>query len=135
MNTVRMRIVERVLQQVVHEDWKFNMSNWFGDDAGLRADCGTTACAAGWTARDPEANAQGLIISRYSREPAFFVNGQWEFGCRAMATWLEVDYTVSVRLFTSGYYDAPSSGITPQMVLERVQEELSHPLLRYSRLD
>lgn len=126
MNVDRMRIVERVLEQVIEKELPFYMGSWtsLDDDRTTYEDCGTCACAAGWTARDPEAQATGLQLFR--GVPMYGSGGAGE---RAMAAWLDIPRHQSEWLFMPMSYDEDAGEdmgeITPQMVLERVRELLA----------
>lgn len=56
MNRERMENLARVLRDVKGKTKPFDMGIW-GDPHS----CGTAACAAGWTMRDPWFRSQGLI--------------------------------------------------------------------------
>lgn len=123
MNRRRMRIVERVLLEVIEKELPFYMGSWasLDDDRTTYEDCGTCACAAGWTARDPEAQATGLHL--YHGVPMYGSGGAGE---RAMAAWLDIPHHQSEWLFMTMLYVVDDAlEITPQMVLERVRELLA----------
>lgn len=126
MNRRRMRIVERVLEEVIEKERPFNMNLWAArawDRPGLVAvwdDCGTTACAAGWTARDPEAQDEGLRLN-WGGIPAF----EDRSGTEAMRRWLGVRQIVAEWLFLPDTYHQCVPEVTPQMVLGRVREILA----------
>lgn len=73
MNEIRVRRSIKMLRQV--PDDRFDMRLWGWIPSGLprypsiltetklRATCGTTACALGWIASTPEANAEGLSLT------------------------------------------------------------------------
>lgn len=128
MNTVRMRIVERVLERVIADRLKFDMTVWTDpvDTRRFRRvydDCETAACAAGWTARDPEAISQGLYVNQDTGEPC--TAGRWGMG--AMAGWLDVEFYEAARIFSPAAYSRIPSPTPPEEVLERVREILRDP--------
>lgn len=93
-------------------------------------DCGTAACAAGWTARDPEAMSLGLFVHPRTGEPYTGTRR----GMSAMADWLDILFCQAAAIFSPVAYDRIDT-ITPEEVLERVQLFLRDPPGSDHRLD
>lgn len=126
MRVDRMRIVERVLERVIEKGRPFDMGAWTvqgWDELNSRIvydDCGTAACAAGWTARSEEGQAEGLRLDSVGW-PMF---EEWR-GLEAMAHWLDVSVFTASSLFFPEDCDLrvgeDADEVTPAVVLERVR--------------
>lgn len=108
MNRERLEHLITVLERVERENLPFDMDDWAVDPL----DCGTAACAAGWAARDPEFQKQGLSLS-LAWGPSF----AGEVGAEAMAVFLDIAGWDSVRLFIPDEYNLPSDSIRPAHVI------------------
>jgi len=60
MNRERLERLIVVLEQVEREEKPFNLQLWISHD-----ECGTVACACGYTALDPVLSEQGLKLDVY----------------------------------------------------------------------
>lgn len=110
----RERLTElRDLLHTIPEE-KFNIGTWMSP-------CGTAGCALGWAAVHPPFVEQGLHL-KSGLFPRFTDSGYRDY--EAGAEFFGLPYGESVRLFHPHHYDAPSSGVTPRMVADRVQEML-----------
>ena len=65
MHVERLKRLIRIMERVRDEEFKFNMASWVStDDDCSDVKCGTSCCALGWAALDPENNAEGLMWVR-----------------------------------------------------------------------
>lgn len=134
MRVDRLRIVAQVLERVIEKGRRFDMEAWTvqgWDELNSRIvydDCGTAACAAGWTARSEEGQAEGLRLDPIGW-PMF---DEWR-GLEAMAHWLEVGIHDASRLFLPEdddlRVDEERVEVTPATVLERVRLLIDSPVL------
>lgn len=96
-------------------DHRFRMHFWFNQ-------CGTAGCAAGWIARDPWMNEQGLALRIPFNWAAHLVPSfQGHDELNALAAFFELPHWQVARFFSSHEYSAMTP-ITPQMVARRMRE-------------
>ena len=123
MNLVRMNLLLDVLKHVPPD--RFDLAHWVRNPETLvdgRATCGTGACAAGWLALDPRAQAEGLEI----RMIGF---GVWIFYkdktlINSLTTFFDSNLDLVEAIFLPhGYSPAQHRrGITPGTVARRVRK-------------
>lgn len=106
-----------ILHRVERNRLPFDMEVWLADDANP-FDCNTAACAVGWMIRDEWMEVEG--ISLVAGSPYF--NGS--DGFRAIGTFFGIPETDAVWLFYPQSYQ-PENGITPGMVIARMEELLA----------
>lgn len=90
---------------------RFDMSTW---------QCGTSACAAGWLAQDPRANALGFRLEPCGTIPVPTFGSVASF--RACAKFLGISKYDAERLFHPGEY--VGHRVTPSMVRRRLKPML-----------
>lgn len=96
-------------------DHRFRMHFWFNQ-------CGTAGCAAGWIARDPWMNEQGLALRiQPSWGPYLVTFFQGHSALNALAAFFDLPHWQVARFFSPAEYPAMTP-ITPQMVARRMRE-------------
>lgn len=92
---------------------QFNLRHW---------DCGTTACAVGWAARDPGFQAEGLRL--VGRELGLVPKYDDETGIWAAEAFFGLGWDVTCNLFLSSrYWDGTDT--RPGQVAARIRELLA----------
>lgn len=141
MNRQRMKELKRVLETVIEEDRPFSMAYWA---SGVPhpittpvADCGTASCAAGWAARDPWFNEQGLTLVLHG-QGRYIPRYQGVLSYTALGYFFDIGGAGAHRLFDPWEYEAARAGnsarITPEMVLCKVNAMLDEDERRTNAL-
>lgn len=114
----RMELLRSVMQRVVMEELPFDMNRWVAHEFSAN-DCGTSACAGGWLAREPSAQELGLVLGRHGTPTYAGIMAPFE----ALAAFLETSHDISVWLFSNMSYarnvQAYSVLCRVEMLLER----------------
>lgn len=111
MNIDRLQHLITVLEKVPPHH--FDMVNWT---------CGSSACALGWAAQDREFKAQGLIL--LSNTVGHIPTYSDDLGFAAAQGFFGLTPQQAYHLFSINYYDQSAFSITPQDVINRIQELL-----------
>ncbi len=98
---------------------QFDMSDWYSPPGD---GCGTSACALGWAALDPDFQSVGVGIDDQN---ITFGTGR---GCGAATYLFGISRVEAERLFMPAKYDAPSHDITPSDVILRIHQVLRRML-------
>lgn len=148
MNIERANLIIDVLQNVAASRRPFDMGSWIScadHIEGEKPACGTSCCAAGWTALDPRAQALGLTLNfaKNSTDETIPVTSasdfqqKWEnlsadwicvvmyggcHGYQAMADFLEISWNEAYELFApAGYADNSN----PQLVIDAIKQKIA----------
>jgi len=114
MNRDRLTRLVALLTRVEAEGRDFDMNFW------ATKECGTSACAAGWAAMDPEFQIEGFYLNRFN-EPIF--GKRWGFG--ACSEFFGLSEGETSQIFHSGGYEGDPDLITPTDVAARIRALLA----------
>ena len=118
MNKERLlRLARDILPNVPEENFK--MITW---------KCGTSACAVGWAASDPQFNEEGFELDKHCEGPlAIFMFTPWYEGIggwSAVENFFGIDFDHAQYLFSDEAYSIVDSNerITKEQVIQRIEE-------------
>lgn len=159
MNKERLRYLITIMERLRDDKKLFNMGSWANPNTTFSPDrtfnmCGTSACALGHAAFDPQCIADGLVMnlgvqmaehSEYKHLP-LRTNADWvtavaacsdahdymfvpmfegREGFDAGSAYYDIDYDESNYLFDPSSYPKSSWGTTPDDVIEHINKLLS----------
>ena len=112
MNKERLlRLARDILPNVPEEN--FDLGTW---------KCGTSACAVGWAAADPQFNEEGFKLDKQSKGPlASFIFMPWYEGLggwSAVEKFFGIDFDQAQNLFSDEAYGSA----TKAHVIQRIEE-------------
>jgi len=120
LNISRLKhLSDHVLARVELGGLRFDMRTW-----GKTGECDSAACAAGWAARDPVFQSQGLSIKNFW--PNYETEKGREFcGFEALRQFFGLSRNQVYFLFDEGTYKCQYDQITPADVRARIHEVIS----------
>jgi hypothetical protein len=125
MNIARLKHLIRVLLNAPIE--RFDMIEW---------KCGTTACAAGWAAQDPDFNIEGFILADKTRtepaRPAYITEYETLYEWEAIMAFFGLDVIQAGYLFLDlQYVDEHGKEFfaRPKDVVERIEKMIAEEMV------
>lgn len=121
MNIARLKHLIRILLNAPVE--RFDMIEW---------KCGTSACAAGWAAQDPDFNIEGFVLAEKTRTepamPAYIQEHETLYEWNAIMAFFELDRFQAAHLFLDlEYVDGYGKQFfaRPKDVVERIEKMIA----------
>lgn len=125
MNIARLKQLIRVLLNAPIE--RFDMIEW---------KCGTTACAAGWAAQDPDFNIEGFVLAEKTRtepaRPAYIMEHETLYEWEAIMAFFGLDEIQAGHLFLDlAYVDEHGKEFfaRPQDVVDRIEKLIAEEMV------